>query len=156
MFPVGIDILKAPGATGDYHTNLKSKADTLINEMTREGSQYTFGFIHVKGKPMLFFLGPSDSFLSFFFAAVDDAGHDRNVGLKVKFLQEVDKMIEHILSNLHSNEKEQKNTFSICITGDHSTPVLSGDHSYEPVPFSICKVTDAYQYYLNRQSGNKT
>lgn len=50
---LGIDILKAPGATGDYHTNLLSKAETLVKEMTREDSKYTFGFIHVKGSPFL-------------------------------------------------------------------------------------------------------
>jgi len=126
---LGIDILKAPGATGDYHTNLNSKADTLVSEVTKEGSPYTFGFIHVK--------------------AVDDAGHDRSVGLKVRFLQDVDNMISRLLSNLSLNEK-QGNSFSICITGDHSTPVLSGDHSFEPVPFAIAKVSDAYGHYLGK------
>ena len=25
----------------------------------------------------------------------------------------------------------------ICITGDHTTPVLYGDHTYEPVPILV-------------------
>jgi len=129
---LGIDIIKAPGATGDYHTNLNSKAETLIKEMTRDDSKYTFGFIHVK--------------------AVDDAGHDRNVGLKVRFLQEIDAMIALLLQNLSEDEKWGKRQFSICVTGDHSTPVLSGDHSYEPVPFSIAKVRGAHEYF-RRHSG---
>ena len=28
----------------------------------------------------------------------------------------------------------------MAVTGDHSTPVEYGDHSYEPVPFSIVSV----------------
>jgi len=69
--------------------------------------------------------------------------------LKVRFLQDVDNMISRLLSNLSLNEK-QGNSFSICITGDHSTPVLSGDHSFEPVPFAIAKVSDAYGHYLGK------
>ena len=77
-------------------------------------------------------------------------------------------MIGNILQEL-SKAANDKFEFSICITGDHSTPVLTGDHSYllvsfscevggvgivisfsdnqryEPVPFSISKVTTAYQ-----------
>lgn len=33
--------------------------------------------------------------------------------------------------------------FSICVTGDHSTPVIFGDHSHEPVPFAVAHVRHA-------------
>jgi len=56
-----MDLIMAPGATGDYHTNLNSKADTALK--TFQTRQYDFGFVHVK--------------------AVDDAGHDKNVEEKV-------------------------------------------------------------------------
>lgn len=32
--------------------------------------------------------------------------------------------------------------FAVCVTGDHSTPVMFGDHSHEPVPFAIAHVAD--------------
>lgn len=32
--------------------------------------------------------------------------------------------------------------YSILITGDHSTPVMFGDHSHEPVPIAIADVAD--------------
>jgi 2,3-bisphosphoglycerate-independent phosphoglycerate mutase len=51
------------GATGDYHTNLGAKKDALIRLLTPPDASYSFGFLHVK--------------------AVDDAGHDKNRGLKV-------------------------------------------------------------------------
>lgn len=65
------DIVTAPGATGDYHTNLRSKAEVLVKTITDECAAYTFGFLHVK--------------------AVDDAGHDKNVSLKVDFLERIDR-----------------------------------------------------------------
>ena len=27
--------------------------------------------------------------------------------------------------------------FTIVVTGDHSTPIMFGDHSHEPVPFAV-------------------
>jgi hypothetical protein len=32
--------------------------------------------------------------------------------------------------------------FSILVTGDHSTPVMFGDHSHEPVPLAYADVAD--------------
>ena len=29
---------------------------------------------------------------------------------------------------------DQESEYIICVTGDHTTPTLSGDHTYEPVP----------------------
>jgi len=125
---LGFDIVKAKGATGDYHTNLQSKGQTLVDTFMKEGCDYTFGFIHVK--------------------AVDDAGHDRNVGLKVHFLEDIDRMVGSIITQLSA---ETSTEFTILVTGDHSTPVLTGDHSYEPVPFAISKVSKAKEW---REKGN--
>jgi len=36
--------------------------------------------------------------------------------------------------------KEKNIDMSIVITGDHSTPVFSGDHGYGPVPFAISSI----------------
>ena len=30
--------------------------------------------------------------------------------------------------------------YALCITGDHSTPAVFGDHSHEPVPFTLAHV----------------
>jgi 2,3-bisphosphoglycerate-independent phosphoglycerate mutase len=58
---LGFELIHAPGATGDYHTNLISKAKTAVQ--TLETGKYDFGFVHVK--------------------AVDDAGHDKDLQKKV-------------------------------------------------------------------------
>ncbi|KAM9965603.1 hypothetical protein ACTFIR_005774 [Dictyostelium discoideum] len=119
---VKIDVIESDGGTGDYHTNLQSKADTLLKNIV-DNDKYQFAFLHIK--------------------AVDDAGHDKNAPLKIDFLEKIDKMLHFIISQLAIAQNENKGNFTICLTGDHSTPVLTGDHSYEPVPFTICKVIEA-------------
>jgi hypothetical protein len=32
--------------------------------------------------------------------------------------------------------------FAVLVTGDHSTPVMFGDHSHEPVPLAVADVAD--------------
>lgn len=108
----GMDIrgdTEVPGMTGFYDSNLEGKmmyAADIINE-------YDFGFVHIK--------------------AVDDAGHDKNLLMKVEQLEKTDrafgKMIEKLQISFHGKD------VIICITGDHTTPVRYGDHTYEPVPF---------------------
>jgi len=117
---VDIDIIKSSG-TGDYRTNLASKGVTLVDTILQdEPKSYDFGFLHLK--------------------AVDDAGHDRNVDIKLRFLEAMDTMIGSIVTSLAEAEESHNTEFTIVLTGDHATPVLYGDHSCEPVPFVITKV----------------
>jgi len=111
-----IDVVPTPGATGDYRTNLLAKGAKAVELLTKPDLNYQFGFIHVK--------------------AVDDAGHDKNAGLKIHFLEKIDVMLGHIIQDLTKTTTDHVQ-YSVVVTGDHSTPVLSGDHSCEPVPFVI-------------------
>ena len=93
--------------TGFYDSNLEGKmlyAAEIINE-------YDFGFVHIK--------------------AVDDAGHDKDLGIKVEQIEKVDRAIGKMFEKLRSRGIDA----IICVTGDHTTPVRYGDHSHEPVPF---------------------
>ena len=101
-------------------------------------TDYDFGFVHVK--------------------AVDDAGHDKDPELKVYWLEKIDEMVGEIIERLAKGEAQNnidgdddenvrngtretdQCRYSICITGDHSTPALYGDHSCEPVPFTVGRV----------------
>eukprot|EP00268_Persea_americana_P022678 TRINITY_DN2252_c0_g1_i1.p1 TRINITY_DN2252_c0_g1~~TRINITY_DN2252_c0_g1_i1.p1 ORF type:complete len:496 (-),score=111.24 TRINITY_DN2252_c0_g1_i1:795-2282(-) len=136
---LGIDILEAPGATGDYRTLLTSKAVAMAKALSaplqpcpcvfvpgeddlRAGRTdgYDFGFLHIK--------------------AIDDAGHDKASLLKVRALEPVDKAIGQLARLLWQAESTGKFQYSLCVTGDHSTPVEYGDHSFEPVPFALCRL----------------
>jgi len=126
---LGMDLIKAPGATGDYHTDLPSKARTLLEHFVGHKSResdpsspaaaprhrYDLALLHVK--------------------AVDDAGHDKDASLKVHWLQQIDAMIAQILRGL---EEAGERKVLFVVTGDHTTPVHLGDHSSEPVPVLVC------------------
>ncbi|KDO24190.1 hypothetical protein SPRG_10619 [Saprolegnia parasitica CBS 223.65] len=109
-----MDVVPVEGATGDYHTNLHAKAEKALTLFA--SGNYDFGFVHVK--------------------AVDDAGHDRNVATKLKFIERADAMIAQLLHGLAAASP----TATIVLTGDHTTPVLYGDHTFEPVPLTIGRV----------------
>ncbi|XP_010528453.1 PREDICTED: uncharacterized protein LOC104805546 [Tarenaya hassleriana] len=140
---LGIDILEAPGATGDYRTLLTSKAIAIANALSAPSNKcpnvfvpgedehkpgrsdgYDFGFLHIK--------------------AIDDAGHDKATLFKVRGLEAVDKAILQLGKLLWKVESESSGMFEyfLCVTGDHSTPVEYGDHSFETVPFTICRLRD--------------
>lgn len=138
---LGIDILEAPGATGDYRTLLTSKASAIAKALSaplqsspqvfvpgedehKAGCPvgYDFGFLHIK--------------------AIDDAGHDKASILKVKALEAVDTAIGQLARLLWEAETSGNFQFFLCVTGDHSTPVEYGDHSFEPVPFAMCQLKD--------------
>ncbi|OZJ05767.1 hypothetical protein BZG36_01326 [Bifiguratus adelaidae] len=112
---IGMDVLTVPGATGDYQTNLQAKGDAAVAAITSSG--YDFCFVHIK--------------------AVDDAGHDKDVHRKIHFLQEID----HVLGRVVKQLEQMQVPVVITLTGDHSTPVLYGDHSYEPVPVTMARLS---------------
>lgn len=74
--------------------------------------------------------------------AIDDAGHDKASVLKVKALEAVDTAIGQLARLLWEAESSGKFQFFLCVTGDHSTPVEYGDHSFEPVPLAMCRLKD--------------
>lgn len=138
---LGIDILEATGATGDYRTLLTSKATAIAKALSaplqscpsvfvpgedehKPGPPdgYDFGFLHIK--------------------AIDDAGHDKASIFKVKGLEAVDRAIGQLARLLWQAESTGNFQYFLCVTGDHSTPVEYGDHSFEPVPFTLCRLKD--------------
>lgn len=60
-------------------------------------------------------------------------------------------MLRQLIRRLHEAEAAGHGQYAICVTGDHSTPVLFGDHSHEPVPFTIAHV----RHVVSLQHGNK-
>jgi 2,3-bisphosphoglycerate-independent phosphoglycerate mutase len=97
--------------------------------------EYDLGFLHIK--------------------AVDDAGHDKNLDLKVQFYKKIDQMVSFLVDQLASDSKSSNRRvhalqlpltpqYVICFTGDHTTPVSVGDHTCEPVPFAVCEAANAH------------
>lgn len=83
-----------------------------------------------------------ESHLDLLLQAIDDAGHDKASVFKVKGLEAVDRAIGQLARFLWEAESTGTFQYFLCVTGDHSTPVEYGDHSFEPVPFAICRLKD--------------
>ena len=103
----GMEIINVQGATGLYNTNYEGKADAALKALRNND----LVFVHVE--------------------APDEAGHCRDYRLKVKTIEDLDKrLLGRILEGLSE-------PYAIAILPDHPTPVKTGTHSREPVPFSI-------------------
>jgi 2,3-bisphosphoglycerate-independent phosphoglycerate mutase len=103
----GMQVINVPGATGLANTNYEGKADAALKALENND----LVVIHVE--------------------APDEAGHSRDVELKVKTIEDLDKrLIGRILSRL-------REPYAIAILPDHPTPISTGTHSRDPVPFAI-------------------
>jgi 2,3-bisphosphoglycerate-independent phosphoglycerate mutase len=106
----GLDIIPVEGATGLYDTNYEGKADACLKAL----GDYDFVFVHVE--------------------APDEAGHDRDIKLKIRCIEDLDRrLIQRILDGLG----ESKNETVIAVLPDHPTPIESGAHVRDPVPVAI-------------------
>ncbi|CAI5493393.1 unnamed protein product [Closterium sp. Naga37s-1] len=182
---LGIDILHVPAATGDYRTCLASKAEAVAaalstvplphassklepTDRTDQDGQIDPIAPNSRSAPLICVPGEEEprqgcsegyEFAFLHIKAVDDAGHDKAVDLKVRALEAVDRMVGQLAHCLwlvqregdreekqqggnQQHEKQQRVRFCLCVTGDHSTPILYGDHTEEPVPLAICDLSD--------------
>lgn len=112
---VEAELIKVPGATGDVHSDFAAKF-TQAASLLNSGS-YDFGFLHVK--------------------AVDDLAHDREVHKRKALIERLDGHLKECLAQLTCS-------VLVVVTGDHTTTEHIGDHSFEPVPFSMCPI-EAYR-----------
>lgn len=44
----------------------------------------------------------------------------------------------------HACENAATTEYVLCVTGDHTTPVEYGDHTFEPVPIAIGQISRIY------------
>ncbi|MHA1594537.1 MAG: 2,3-bisphosphoglycerate-independent phosphoglycerate mutase [Candidatus Baldrarchaeia archaeon] len=105
---VGMEIIKVPGATGTYETDVIAKARAAIDALRK----YDFVFIHFK--------------------ATDNASHDGNIEMKIKMLEKFDVLVKYLIDNVNMDET------IITVTSDHTTPISIRDHTGDPVPLAIC------------------
>ncbi|MCL5408636.1 MAG: cofactor-independent phosphoglycerate mutase [Candidatus Omnitrophica bacterium] len=107
---IGFSIINVKGATGNWATNYEGKASACIEALKK----YDLVYVHVE--------------------APDEAGHDGDLKLKIKCIEDFDKrLIKNIINNIDMN-----NT-TIGILPDHPTPVYKRCHTTESVPFVIYK-----------------
>jgi 2,3-bisphosphoglycerate-independent phosphoglycerate mutase len=104
----GLEIIKVPGATGLYDTNYEGKADAALAALKR----VDFVYVHVE--------------------APDEAGHEGNLELKIRTIEDLDaRLVARILAGLENTEAV------VALLPDHPTPVEKRIHVRDAVPFAI-------------------
>jgi 2,3-bisphosphoglycerate-independent phosphoglycerate mutase len=106
---IAFDLINVPGATGFVDTDYHAKGEAAVEAM----DEYDIVFIHVE--------------------APDEAGHTGNAMMKKKAIEQID---EHIVGPV-LNAIQRHDSWRILVMPDHPTPVATGAHSGEPVPFAM-------------------
>lgn len=106
----GLTPIDVEGATGLADTNYEGKARAAISAL----KDSDFVFLHVE--------------------ASDEAGHDGDLELKIKTIENLD---HRIVAPILDEVSKWEDPVAIALMPDHATPVELRVHKGEPVPFTI-------------------
>ena len=104
----GLRSIEVEGATGLANTNYEGKAQAAIEALQHDD----FVFLHVE--------------------ASDEAGHDGDLDLKLRTIEDLDR---RIVSPIYEAVRNWDEPVCIAVLPDHPTPVELRIHVAEPVPF---------------------
>ena len=108
----GAKSIHVDGATGLYNTNYKGKAEAAINAL----KEVEYVYLHIE--------------------APDEAGHEGDVALKIKTIEDIDRLVVGPVLNFALYGKEP---LTVAFLPDHPTPCDIRTHTRKPVPFIIYK-----------------
>jgi 2,3-bisphosphoglycerate-independent phosphoglycerate mutase len=112
----GFETPDVEGATGLYNTNYENKVAVALEAL----EQQDFVYLHIE--------------------ASDEAGHEGNVELKKRTIEDLDRrVVQPIFEAVNSWDEP----VAIAILPDHPTPCSLRTHTAEPVPFLIWHPTIA-------------
>lgn len=106
----GLQVVDVEGATGLYDTNYEGKAQAAIEALRTSD----FVYLHVE--------------------ASDEAGHEGDVALKVKTIEDLDR---RIVGPIMDAVKDWDEPVAFAVLPDHPTPCAHRTHTSDPVPFAI-------------------
>lgn len=106
----GLEKILVPGATGLYDTNYEGKAEACLEAL----KEVDFVYLHVE--------------------APDEAGHEGDLDLKVRTIEDLDQRLVRII--LEGLDREGISA-TVAILPDHLTPVETRTHARGAVPFAI-------------------
>ncbi len=106
----GLQRIAVEGATGLYNTNYENKVTAALDALKRND----FVYLHIE--------------------ASDEAGHEGNVSLKLRTIEDLDK---RVVGPIYEAVKAWKEPVAIAVLPDHPTPCKLRTHTGEPVPFLI-------------------
>ena len=108
----GLRIINVEGATGLYDTNYEGKAQAAIEALQTDD----FVYLHVE--------------------ASDEAGHEGDVAIKIKTIEDLDK---RVIGPIFEELQKWEQPVAMAVLPDHPTPCAIRTHTNAPVPFLIYK-----------------
>lgn len=106
----GLRRLTVEGATGLYNTNYENKVAAALDALRTDD----FVYLHIE--------------------ASDEAGHEGDVALKLRTIEDLDK---RVVTPIYEEVKKWDTPVAIAILPDHPTPCALRTHTNEPIPFLI-------------------
>lgn len=106
----GLRSIEVEGATGLFDTNYEGKAQAAIEALKTDD----FVYLHVE--------------------ASDEAGHEGNLALKLRTIEDLDR---RIVGPIYEAVKDWNEPVAIAVLPDHPTPVAHLTHTNDPVPFLV-------------------
>lgn len=108
----GLKVIDVEGATGLYNTNYTGKMEAALNALRTDD----FVYLHIE--------------------APDEAGHEGDIPLKLRTIEDIDRLVVGPILDEVSKWDEP---VAIGFLPDHPTPCEFRTHTADPVPFIIYK-----------------
>lgn len=108
----GMKVIDVEGATGLFDTNYENKARAAVDALRTDD----FVYVHVE--------------------APDEAGHEGNVALKLRTVEDLDR---RLIGPVFEAVRDWAEPVCFAVLPDHPTPCAHRTHTSEPVPFLICR-----------------
>jgi 2,3-bisphosphoglycerate-independent phosphoglycerate mutase len=113
----GMGVYEVKGATGTINTNFAGKANAALKALIHDG--YDFVYLHIE--------------------APDECSHQKDLDGKIKSIELIDSKIVKRIAN---GMKKAGLEYSMLLLPDHPTPLKTGTHSSEPVPYMLFRSAD--------------
>jgi 2,3-bisphosphoglycerate-independent phosphoglycerate mutase len=126
----GLRRIDVEGATGLYDTNYENKVAAALDALRTDD----FVYLHIE--------------------ASDEAGHEGDVGLKLKTIENLD---SRVVGPIYEAVKDWDEPVAVAVLPDHPTPCALRTHTGDPVPFLIWHPgieADAVQTFDEVAAGN--
>lgn len=106
----GMKVIDVEGATGLFDTNYENKAKAAVDALRTDD----FVYVHVE--------------------APDEAGHEGNVDLKLRTVEDLDR---RLIGPVYEAVKDWDEPVCFAVLPDHPTPCEHRTHTSDPIPFLI-------------------
>ena len=127
-----MQVIEVDGATGNYDTNFKGKAEACLNGLL---GGLDFVYVHME--------------------APDECGHHGDLERKIYSIEQIDGVVKTVCEGLKAKGED----FRMLIAPDHPTPIAIKTHSADAIPYIIYdsrKAVDSVAERYDEENASRT